>query len=449
MRNIDGSKSTGPDRIGGKLLKTLADTLAQPVCDLFNLSMKTATVPEIWKTASVIPIPKVSGASEPKDYRPIALTPVLAKCLERLISPHISDKIADENQFAYKRNRGTDDALMMLLDNVSKHLDVNAQNYTRAVFIDFSSAFNTIDSTLMIERLKDKNIHSNITAWISSFLTQRTQTVISCGDVSTPAITSVGSPQGCVLSPILFSLYVETMATTLNNFSILKYADDTIILEYINRGENSNLQVQVNNIVSWCDENHLLINSSKTKELLFSNQRHQPNPDPITIKQKDIERVDEYKYLGTIVTSKLKFSANTDLVTEKISKRLYIMKRLSKLGVSATTIKLAYEAFIESVIAFHLAIIYKHLSADDIKDLNRQIHIAYKLSGEKLTCKTLCELYESRLKTKCLRIIHQDDPPMVLDQYPSGRYILPKHRINLRKFCFRHQAVSFLNGIFK
>ena len=107
-------------------------------------------MPEIWKTASVIPIPKVSGASEPKDYRPIALTPVLAKCLERLISPHISDKIADENQFAYKRNRGTDDALMMLLDNVSKHLDVNAQNYTRAVFIDFSSAFNTIDSTLTV-----------------------------------------------------------------------------------------------------------------------------------------------------------------------------------------------------------------------------------------------------------------------------------------------------------
>ena len=386
---------------------------------------------------------------QPKDFRPIALTSVLAKCLERLISPYISDKIADENQFAYKRNRGTDNALMMLIDNVSQHLDLNAQNYTRAVFIDFSSAFNTIDSTLMIEELKEKNINSNITTWISSFLTHRIQTVTSGGDVSTSTETSTGSPQGCVLSPILFTLYVESMNTSQTKFSILKYADDTIILEYINRGENSNMQAEVDNIASWCDKNYLIINSSKTKELLFTNQRHQPNPEPLTIKQIDIERVEKYKYLGTIVTSKLKFSDNTNLVIDKLSKRLYIMKRLSKLGVSPKTIKLAYEAFIESVISFHLAITFKHLSADDIKDLNRQVRIAFKLSGENLSSKSINELYESRLKTKCLRMIHLKNPPMILDKYPSGRFILPKHRTNLRKFCFRHQAVSFLNGLFK
>ena len=125
------------------------------------------------------------------------------------------------------------------------------------------------------------------------------------------------------------------------------------------------------------------------------------------------------------------------------------MKRLSKLGVSPKTIKLAYEAFIESVISFHLAITFKHLSADDIKDLNRQVRIAFKLSGENLSSKSINELYEPRLKTKCLRMIHLKNPPMILDKYPSGRFILPKHRTNLRKFCFRHQAVSFLNGLFK
>jgi len=449
LRNIDPSKSKGPDNLGGKMLKTLADSLAEPICELFNMSVRTATVPSIWKTASIIPIPKLTGASEPKDFRPIALTSLLAKCLERLVSQTLTDKISDENQFAYKHNRGTDDAVMVLIDKVSQHLDSNAQNYTRAVFIDFSSAFNTIDGTIMIDRLKDKNVHQNIISWVSSFLTNRRQYVSVNGEISTTTLTSVGSPQGCVLSPILFSLYVEKMCTSTPNFSLLKYADDTIILENLHRGENSKLQSVLDSIAAWCAENHLLINSSKTKELLFTNQRHNPNPDPVTINSSTIERVTQYKYLGTMLTSKLKFAENTEVLTDKVSKRLYIMKRLSSLGVSTTTIKLAYEAFIESILSYHLVILYKHLSSDDLRELNHVVRVAYRLSKGRLQCQTIEDLYKSRLKTKCLRMLCQPDAVLTLDKYPSGRYIVPKHRTNLRKHSFRYQAILFLNDTFK
>jgi hypothetical protein len=449
LKSVDTNKSTGPDNIGGRVLKTLADSLAQPICDLFNLSISSGNVPRIWKTSSIVPIPKSSGASEPKDYRPIALTPILAKCLERLISPMISDKLDDCYQFAYRRNRSTDDALIVLLDKVTNHLDQNAQNYTRAVFLDFSSAFNTLDASLMIEKLLAKGVHDNIINWIWNFLTERTQVVITKEGKSPPATTSTGSPQGCVLSPILFTLYVEDMRTTLPNMDILKYADDTIIMEHICKGEASNLQSELQQIVAWCDSNHLVINTGKTKEMLFTNARHEPCPPDIYIHGQALERVDEYKYLGTTVTSKLKFQNNTNIIVNKVRKRQYMMRTLAKIGVSHKTIKLVYEAFIESVLSYHLAVLYKHLTASETRDLNNLIRTSYKLSGNKLVHKSLDDLYESRLKLKCIKLLVDSNPILDLNTYPSGRYIIPKHRINARKQCFRYQAVLYLNKFLK
>jgi hypothetical protein len=301
----------------------------------------------------------------------------------------------------------------------------------------------------MINKLKDKRINNNIIAWVSSFLTNRKQYVSANGEKSATKLTSTGSPQGCVLSPILFSLYVETMTTPTPNFSILKYADDTIILENLHRGENSNLQTVINSIALWCAENHLLINSNKTKEILFSNQRHDPNPDLVSINNTPIERVNKYRYLGTILTPKLKFSENTKSIMERTNKRLYILKRLSSLGANSSTIKLAYKSFIESILSYHLAIIYKHLSADDVHDLNHLVRTAYKLSRKQLECQTIAELYRSRLEAKCLRLICRPDAPLTLEQYPSGRFIVQKYRTNLRKHSFRHQAAILLNETLK
>jgi hypothetical protein len=97
LYHVNVSKSCGPDRISAKLIKTVADCLAQPICTLFNNSLKTSTMPALWKTAAIKPIPKIKGASEPKDYRTIELTPILAKCFEKLILPHITDKLSDQS----------------------------------------------------------------------------------------------------------------------------------------------------------------------------------------------------------------------------------------------------------------------------------------------------------------------------------------------------------------
>ena len=230
---------------------------------------------------------------------------------------------------------------------------------------------------------------------------------------------------------------------------IIKYADDTVLLECLHDSQHSDIQEELTQFTAWCDTNHLTINELKTKEMLFSNLRHNPSPPPATVHYKEIERVCEYRYLGTILTSKLSFTLNTDCIVKKANKRLYIMRKLSALRVKPETIKLAYAAFIESILTFHLHIIYGHLSGDCKKRLKHVIKTAHRLCNYQLSATTLEELYNSRFRTKCLRLISSQDPPILLDKLPSGRGLLPKHRINLRRYCFRSFYTKFYNAFIK
>jgi hypothetical protein len=448
FKSLNVSKATGPDMISARLIKTLADSLAYPMCTIFNNSIKSATVPTIWKSANITPLPKFKGATEAKDYRPIALTPILAKCLEKLVAPHVTKHICDPVQYAYQQNRSTDDALLVLLDQVTNHIDKSARNYVRAIFIDFSSAFNTINSSTLISKMLEKGINENIIAWTYSFLTGRQQRVRVADELSDAITTSTGSPQGCVLSPILFTLYVENMTTSYENIHILKYADDTVILELLCQEQPSNLQQEISKLAAWCSENFLLINTSKTKEMLFTNKQHNPDPPLITINDSNVLRVEEYKYLGTTLHHKLNFSTNTSNIVKKANKRLFIVKQLAYMKVLPTTIKLAFSTFIESILRYHIVIIHGHLTAEMKKQYNHVLKTAAKLSQSQLEYEPIDSIYNTHFRRKCLRICcTAADPPVTLEQLPSGRFRIPKHRVNCRKLCFRSLCVRYINTV--
>jgi hypothetical protein len=218
-----------------------------------------------------------------------------------------------------------------------------------------------------------------------------------------------------------------------------------VLLEHIEYSSTSAIQSELDNLISWCDTNSLVINATKTKELIFSNRRHSPNPPPINIHGGVIERVTEYCYLGTILTSKLTFELNTSKTISKARKRLFIMHKLSYIGANTTTIKIAYTSFIESVLAYHIAIIYEHLTAENKRELNNVIRSAKRLSGHSLDTNIL-QLYTARFSTKCLRLINSEDPVIKLAKLPSGRCLLPKHRVNCRKQCFRTMCAKFYNN---
>lgn len=228
------NKSHGPDNICGRLLKTCANELSPVFHHIFNRSLEAQHVPRIWKDAVVVPVPKSSRPTTLNDFRPVALTSVMMKIFEKLLRQEIlksteSVGLIDQLQFAYRPNRGVEDATLTLLNLLFKHLE-GSGCHAQLLFIDFSSAFNTIQPHILTQRLLEHfNLSNNLVGWILNFLTNRTQRVKVNLFLSDKVCSSTGSPQGCVLSPLLFILYTNMCQSTFKNRLILKYADDSVI----------------------------------------------------------------------------------------------------------------------------------------------------------------------------------------------------------------------------
>ncbi|KAJ8364950.1 hypothetical protein SKAU_G00137810 [Synaphobranchus kaupii] len=186
-----------------------ADQLAPVFTDIFNTSLRQCTVPQCFKQSIIIPVPKSTKITCLNDYRPVALTSVAMKSFEHLVLDYLTASTSsqlDPYQFAYRTNRSVEDAVSLVLHHTLQHLET-PNTYARILFIDFSSAFNTIIPTKLFSKLQDMNINPAINYWILDFLNNRTQTVKVDHRTSRPRPLSTGAPQGCVLSPLLFSLY--------------------------------------------------------------------------------------------------------------------------------------------------------------------------------------------------------------------------------------------------
>ena len=149
--------------------------------------------------------------------------------LERQLKSYITEHTAmDRHQFAYRQKRSTQDAVLCLTTTITNFIDKSATNYARCLFLDFSSAFNTIRVEYLIPLLQ--HLDSNVTGWVTSFLSNRVQQTMVNNKLSAPILTHTGTPQGSVLSPLLFSLYTNRITSNLSNITVLKYADDTCVI---------------------------------------------------------------------------------------------------------------------------------------------------------------------------------------------------------------------------
>ncbi|KAK3572675.1 hypothetical protein QTP86_004023 [Hemibagrus guttatus] len=185
---VNPRKSAGPDNIPGRVLRECAEQLADVFTDIFNISLSRAIVPTCLKTTTIVPVPKKSTVSCLNDYLPIALTPIVMKCFERLVMRHIQTQLPptlDPLQFAYRPNRSTDDAITTTLHLSLTHLD-NKDKYVRMLFIDFNSAFNTIIPQHLIEKLSLLGLNTSLCNWILDFLTGRPQSELGTASPATP-----------------------------------------------------------------------------------------------------------------------------------------------------------------------------------------------------------------------------------------------------------------------
>ncbi|KAL0178989.1 hypothetical protein M9458_024431, partial [Cirrhinus mrigala] len=293
LARCKAGKAPGPDGIPAKVLKCCAMELSSIFHSIFWESYRTATIPILWKTSTITPVPKKPHPSEPNHYRPVALTPIVMKCMEKiilqLILPTVSTQL-DPYQFAYRPKRGTEDAVACLLHSLLHHLQT-PHNFASVLFVDFSSAFNTIQRHLLIKKLQHLNVTPLLIHWIYNFLSNRPQTVKIGTTTSSTIITNTGAPQGCVLSPFLYILYTNDCQSSLPNTIYYKYADDTAIVGLLT--DNSSITAyhqSITDFTLWCSDNYLQLNIDKTKELVIHASKSPPGFTHITIHGQPVEQ---------------------------------------------------------------------------------------------------------------------------------------------------------------
>ena len=423
--HLNGRKATGPDNISPRLLKNCADQLSGVFTHIFNLSLSHCTVPQCFKKSTIIPVPKKPTISSLNDYRPVALTSVVMKTLEKLVLQFlksVTDPNLDPFQFAYRERRCVEDAVALGVYYALRHLDRPPPNsYVRILFVDYSSAFNTVIPAKLYTKLHELGVPESMCLWILDFLLQRPQ-VVRIGERTSSCLTlSTGTPQGCVLSPILYSLFTYDCVATHENIKVLKFADDTTVEGLITNGDESLYRHQINTLVDWCQANNLELNGNKTKEMVVDFRRHKTPLSPVVVNGEAIETVPHFKLLGSILSSDLGWEENTTTIVRKAQQRLYFLRRLKGFGLGPQILLQFYRAVIESVLTFSITVWYGSTTVKEKTRLDRVVKTASRIIG--LDLPTLDSLYQQRLLSRATTIAGDQTHPghNVFKLLPSGR----------------------------
>ena len=312
---LDVSKASGPDGISGVMLKSTACSIAPVLTKIFNLSISTGVVPDDWKTSHIVPIPKSKDCAEAKGYRPISLLSICSKILEKhvsqLLSLHLKSSCPlSPNQWGFTAKKSTTTALLSVLHDW--HQQLEEKKDVCAVFFDLQKAFDTVPHRLLMGKLESLGFDTYLLKWIHSYLSGRRQCVVLDGVKSTVLPVTSGVPQGSVLGPLLFIIYVDgVQEATAFNSTVVLYADDMVLYRPIQTLEDySLLQSDVNEVSNWIEHLSLNFNLGKCTFMLFSNKRGNSVQPTITLNGCPLKEVFEFKYLGVYLTSDLSWSTH-------------------------------------------------------------------------------------------------------------------------------------------
>uniref|UniRef100_A0A669BCS7 Reverse transcriptase domain-containing protein n=1 Tax=Oreochromis niloticus TaxID=8128 RepID=A0A669BCS7_ORENI len=405
---------------------------------------KACHVPACFKSSTIIPVPMKPRITGLNDYRPVALTSVVMKSFERLVLSYLKTLTApllDPLQFAYRANRSVDDAINMALHFILQHLD-SPGTYARILFVDFSSAFNTILPDHLQGKLSQMNVPDPICRWITDFLTDRKQHVRLGKNVSDSRTISTSSPQGCVLSPLLFSLYTNCCTSTHQSVKLIKFADDTTVIGLISDGDESAYRREVERLVSWCSHNNLVLNAQKTVEIIVDFRKHTAPLPPIILTGTLITSVDSFRFLGTTITQDLKWAPTITSVIKKAQQRMYFLRQLKKFNLPTRTMMQFYTAIIESILTSSITVWYAGATIRDKQRLQLVVRSAEKVIGCRLP--SLQDLYTSRTLGRAARITADPSHPghSLFDLLPSGRRLR-----SIRTRTSRHKNSFFPSAV--
>ena len=351
LSNLKAHKAPGPDGLSPRVLKEMATTIGPILTVIYQRSYDTGVVPEDWRSANVVPVYKKGNRTKPSNYRPISLTCIVCKVMEHIITSNIMAH-AERHQILYDLQHGfrsklsCETQLVEFATDISNNMQNRAQ--TDVLVMDFSKAFDRVGHERLLTKLRRYGLTGNTARWIENFLAGRTQRVVLEDAISYTAQVRSGVPQGSVLGPSLFLLYINDMPENITS-TVRLFADDTICYLAIASPTDANtLQGDLDKLATWETDWQMNFHPDKCQVLRITRNRSNIIEATYTLHGHTLEVVDCAKYLGVSITKDLNWSTHINNTTRKANSTLAFLRR--NIRISSPSIKsAAYKALVRPV----------------------------------------------------------------------------------------------------
>ena len=355
LRDLKACKATGLDKIPAKILKLLANIIAPSLTFIFNLSLATGTYIDEWKQARVTPIFKSGDRRQCENYRPISILPVVSKVFEKevfrqLYSYLTEGSLLSKFQSGFRPKHSTVTALIQMCDEWLENMDNGKLN--GVVFLDIKKAFDSINHHILLNKMNEQfGIFGMELKWFESYLLNREQQCCINGELSSNKVITCGVPQGSILGPLLFLLYINDLPDCLKSTTPGMYADDTQIFSSSNNANE--LVVRLNSdlahVCNWLKENRLQMHPSKCKMMFIGSPYHINNiicEEPVVANGKPIPRINTQVCLGVNLDENLSWASHIEMICKKASSGIGVIKRI-KPFVPMHTLEFIYKSLVQ------------------------------------------------------------------------------------------------------
>ena len=353
LSNINSNKAQGPDGIHGKILKNCAAGLAFPLTTIFRVSYNSGCIPQEWKLANVVPIFKKGSKCEVENYRPISLTCLVMKIFERIVKSKLltlTGHLIDQRQHGFLEQKSCTTNMVNFCDSLS--LSLNDSIASHIIYFDFAKAFDSVNHDILIHKLKTLyNIDGILLKFLVNYLKDRHQRVVINGETSSTLQVNSGVPQGSILGPLLFVLFINDISANLSEGTdIVLYADDTKIWRRIlSPLDSSILQNDINCLNDWAIKNKMKFHPSKCKVLSVSLERPSQLPHIYSLAAIPLDYVDSEKDLEVWMSPKLNWNMQCDRIYSDACQKLGVVRRSGHIVIDYKRRRALYLSLVRSL----------------------------------------------------------------------------------------------------
>ena len=378
LNSVHVTKACGPDGISARIVSECAGELSVPLAKLCDMSLRQGVFPFRWKQANIVALHKKGDKKDPLNYRSVSLLPIFGKVLEKLVCDELLRHVApvlSSAQHGFLPGRSCVTNLTTYLHTAWRSISDGCQ--TDSIYTDFSAAFQSVNHKLLLHKLSDSySITGKIYDWFVSYLSEREQRVIVNGKTSEWIKVTSGVPEGALLAPLLFSLFINDLPTVLESSQCVMYADDVKIYRPIfSRSDCELLQTDLSNLCKWSADWQLSLNPQKCVAFTIT-LKQTPVLCPYHISNIPLQRVGEVRDLGVILDSKLTFSAHINNVVLKANRALGLLIRsfktsLPRQKLNQKALLTAYYANVRSILEYG-SVVWSGAAKSHLKWLERE-----------------------------------------------------------------------------